>query len=276
MSFADTESSRIKGRPVNLFMIRYGESPNSYYAYTDGSADQTVDGVTYQAQPVMRGAIVVKGSMDKANLEIRMSIDLEVAELFRVYPPASVVSITIYQKHLSDGDGEFFVIWAGRVTSSKRNPPELILTCEPIRTTLKRLGLRRHYQYSCPHVLYGDWCRANKAAATTSGTISSISSTRLTMLGGWGAGDTSRYLGGLIEWTNALGDVEVRSIIRVSGNVLTMSGTARDLSPGDVVAVSRGCSRDMAGCNSHNNIQNFGGCPFIPTKNPIGRLNQFY
>lgn len=276
MSFAETESSRIKGRRVNLFMIRYGESPNSYYAYTDGSADVTVDGIAYRARPVTRGAIVVKGNMDKAALEVRMSIDLEVAELFRIYPPSSVVSLTIYQGHLSDGDGEFLVAWAGRITSAKRSHPELVLTCEPIRTSLKRLGLRRHYQYSCSHVLYGEWCRANKAAATSSGTIASISGLRVTMNPGWAVGDPERYLGGMVEWVNSVGDTEVRSIIRIAGDILSLSGALRDLSVGDTLTVVRGCSRDMPGCNSHNNIQNFGGCPFIPTKNPVGRLNHFY
>ena len=276
MTFGSIESSRTKGRPVNLFSIRYGEGPNSYFAYTDAVNNVTHDGIVYQSVAVQRGAIVVKGNMDKAALEVRMDMSLPVAELFRVYPPANVVNLTILQGHLSDTSAEFLVIWSGRVTSSKREAPEVILTCEPIRTSMKRIGLRRNYQYSCPHVLYGPWCRANKAAATRIGTVATIIGNRVTMQPGWADGASDRYLGGMVEWQNAMGDTEVRSIIRVIGDVLTLSGVPRDMLVGGTVDVVRGCSRGMAGCNSHNNIQNFGGCPFIPTKNPVGTTNQFY
>lgn len=276
MSFSDIEESRFKGRPANLFLIRYGQSPNSYYAYTDATKEVVDDGIVYRPISLQRGNIVVKGNMDKAALEVRMSVTLEVAELFRVYPPSQVVTLTIMQGHLNDPDGQFMVIWAGKIISAKRETPELILTCEPVRTSMKRTGLRRNYQFSCPHVLYGEWCRADKSAATTSGIVASMSGTKITMIPGWAARPPEEYLGGTVEWINNAGDREFRTIIRVATNVLTLSGALRDLIVGQTVYTIRGCSRDMAGCNSHANIQNFGGCPFIPMKNPVGRVNQFY
>jgi hypothetical protein len=276
MSFAAKEESRYQGRPCNLFLIRYGEGPNSYYAYTDAAKKLIVDGITYLPVSIQRGNIVVKGSMDKAALEVRMSLSLDVAELFRVYPPAQVVSLTISQGHLSDPDAQFLVIWSGRIIAAKREPPELILTCEPIRTSMKRLGLRRHYQFSCPHVLFGEWCRASKAAATSNAIVSSISGTKLTLVPGWALRPTSEYLGGMVEWENEVGDLEVRTIIRVATNVVTLSGSLRGIAGGTNLRMIRGCSRDILGCESHNNILNFGGCPYIPMKNPVGRANQFY
>lgn len=277
MSFDSIEKSRTKGRPVNLFLLRYGTQPNSYYAYTDATSDIARGGVTYQSVAIVRGAIVVKGNMDKASLEVRMAMSLPAAELFRVYPPANVITLTISQGHLGDPDNEFLVAWAGRVTSAKRETPELVLTCEPHRTSMKRLGLRRHYQYSCAHVLYGPHCRANKAAATTSRSVVAVlSSMRIQLPAGWNTLPVANYVGGMIEWTTPNGEKEVRSIIRISGEVLTLSGMLNGLAAGDTVSVIRGCSRNLEGCGTHNNVLNFGGCPFIPKKNPVGRLNMFY
>lgn len=276
MSLNALENSRKKGQPRNLFLIRYGDSPGSYYAYTDAEHDIFHDSVTYQSIAITRGAIVVKGNMDKTSMEVRMSLDLPVAARFQSYPPSHVVTLTILQGHLNDPDAQFLTIWAGRIINAKREAPELILTCEPIRTSMKRLGLRRHYGYGCSHKLYGPWCNANKTAASVAAVVSSISGYRVTLVGGWTPGDTTDYVGGMLEWNNAAGDREVRTILRVSGNVLTLSGTPKYLDAGSSVTVVRGCSRDEAGCNSHNNIHNYGGCPFIPSKNPISRTNQFY
>lgn len=277
MSLSTFENSRARGRPVNLFLIRYGVEAGSYYAYTDSTEQIVHGGITYVSVAIQRGAIVVKGTMDKADFEVRLDMSLPVAELFRVYPPANVVTLIVKQGHIGDPDNQFLTVWAGRVVSSKREPPEVILNCESVRTMMRRLGLRRHYQYSCAHVLYGPRCRADKAAATSSRTVASVSGNRITLPAGWnGAFGTSQFVGGMIEWVNAAGETEVRSIIRIATNTLTLSGMPVGLAAGDTVSVIRGCARTMAACNLHNNILNFGGCPFIPTENPVRRLNQFY
>lgn len=277
--FADREESRAKGRPITLFLIRYGDSPNSYYAYTDSASDITRAGVTYKSVAIQRGAIVVKGTMDKNMIEVRMALNLEVAELFRIYPPSSVVSLVISQGHVDDT--EFLAIWAGRVSSAKREPPELILSCEPVRSAMRGVGLRTNYQYSCSHVLYGPQCRADKAAATSDCTVVLIDGAKVTLInapffGMFGWGISLGYIGGMVEWENAQGNTESRTILRVNGSILSLSGPMRDVSNGDTVRVVRGCARDMDACRSHNNILNFGGCPYIPKKNPIGYSNNFY
>jgi len=70
---------------------------------------------------------------------------------------------------------------------------------------------------------------------------------------------------------------------------VTLAGITRDLSAGMTVNMVLGCNRSLilaeggigldpdTDCHTiHNNMNNFGGCAFIPNKNPIGRLNQFY
>lgn len=291
MTFASIEQSRQKGRPTNLFHVRYGDAPNSYYGYTDAEQPITNSGITYSPLAVTRGKIVVSGTLDKATMEVRMSLNVPLAEHFRVYPPSQVVNLTILQGHLSDPDLQFLVAWTGRVISAKRTDMELILTCEPISTSLKRVGLRRHYQYSCPHVLYGSECKADKSAATIVTTVDALSNTTVTVPDGWETeARSAKYVGGMVEWINAHGDLETRTILKVVGfRNLVLSGFLRDLDIGASINVILGCNHgfyvltdksidaDKTDCYGlHDNIHNFGGCPFIPTENPVGRLNLYY
>jgi len=282
MTFASYESSRDLGKPVDLYYFRYGSDPAAYYAYTDADFPLTVDHgdgpITYDAVPIKRGEISSTGTLDRTTLEVSTARDAELADLFRVYPPAQVVTLIIRQSHLDDPDEEFPVVWTGRIVASSRKKDSTVsYSCEPVSTSMRRPGLRRHYQYGCPHALYGIQCGANKAAATVTATVDSISGTEVTLDAGWTAIDASKYLGGMIEYENAEGEIEIRSILRVTGDTLTCSGILRDLAPAASISVILGCSRQLGDCaDVHNNIVNYGGQPWIPLKNPIGFYNNYY
>lgn len=276
MAFGFFELSRSKGRKVSLYLFRYGASAGSYYAFTNHTKSISRSGITYNPVPIKRGKIVYKSNLDKTRLDVRTALELPIAELFRIYPPSQVVTLTISELHLPDTDNDVRVVWSGRVTSASREGRELVMGCEPIRTSTRRMGLRRHYQYSCPHVLFSAACGANKAAATTSATVASVSGTSITLIAGWTTQPLTRYVSGTIEWTNAAGDLETRAILSISGDTLQISGLLRDVAPGTSISVIRGCARTMDGCNEHSNILNFGGCPFIPTKSPVNRTSVFY
>lgn len=278
MSFSAYESSRQRGTPATLYFFRWGSATNAYFAYTDAEQIVSHMGIEYRPVPITRGEIVASGTLDKSALELRMPVSLELPEMFLAYPPSRVVTCTIRQGHLNDPDLEFLVVWAGRIVNSKREDNEAILTGEPVSTSMRRTGLRRHYQYSCPHVLYGSHCRANEAAATISAVVATVGPASVTMPSDWATfEDRDNFIGGMVRWLFQ-GNPEIRTILRIDDAKLTLelSGITRGLSPGANVDVIRGCDRQMSGCNMHNNIQNFGGFPWIPKKNPIGTLNQYY
>ena len=52
-------------------------------------------------------------TLDKSTLKVSMDIGTDLAELFRIYPPSSVVTLTIFEGHIDDPDGEFLAVWAG-------------------------------------------------------------------------------------------------------------------------------------------------------------------
>lgn len=276
MSFASKESSRAEGNPITLYYFRYGSAIGSYYAFTDAEQIVTVAGVDYEPVPIQRGNVAASGSLDKANLEVRLARDNPVADLFRVYPPSQVVTLVIKQGHYDDGAGEFLAVWTGRVLGCAWEDSEVILTGEPVSTSLRRAGLRRHYQFSCPHALYGPKCNANQNDVTQDAVVAAIEGVNVTLAGGWnGALAVGKYIGGLFSWTNGDNE-ELRTILRVDGNTLMLSGSLSGLIIAGDCTVAPGCNRQMTDCETlFDNILNFGGQPWIPLKNPIGVASPF-
>lgn len=277
MSFEQLETSRARGTPIELFTFRYGQGVNEFYAFTDHERAVIFDGVTFEPTAISRAAFVSQGNLDRQSLDVRLPHDSRVARLFRAWPPSSVVNLIIRQGHFDDETGDFLVIWSGRVLSASFERFECKLTCEPVQTSMKRAGLRRNYQYGCPHVLYGSECRANAVAATrTPIVISASGSTIVLDPPSWvSGGEQDHFVNGFLRWQSNTG-VEIRTIIAVNGNVLTVAGTSPDLDPGTQIEAVKGCRHTMSDCaDVHDNIHNFGGYPWIPTKSPL-KINPYW
>jgi hypothetical protein len=276
MTFDARERTRTLGQPATLYRFVYGTDPTSFFAYTDARSPIDYGGDTYEPIPIARGPVISSGSLDRSTMEIRLPRDLGVCELFQLYPPSHVVTLIIRQGHLDDPDDQWLVVWSGRVLSSARNDSEVVLSCEPVSTSMRRNGLRRFYGYGCPHVLYGNQCKASKAAATITTAVVSVSGFTITPTGAWQGALANRvFRNGYVEWTKD-GIREVRSIQSVSGGVITVKGTLRTLATSDAIDVVAGCNHKQDDClNVHNNIRNFGGQPWIPFKNPFRNYNSF-
>lgn len=279
MAFSLFEGSRSKGAPIDLYLFRYGPKPSDLYGYTNASRQITFNGTNYLPVPINRTKIVANGTLDQQVTEVLVDHTNKVASLYRTTAPSYPVTLILYQGH--HGDNDFLPLWNGRVLGVTFDGYEATLACEPVSTQRLRPGLRRHYQYGCPHVLYGigaGKCNANKSAATHSATVSSTSGAKLTLPVGWiDPSLVSRFLNGMVEWTNTQGNTETRTILTIDQDrILTLDDFTVDLVTGDTVSVIYGCSHDLAGCAGHQNLMNFGGCSWIPTKNPIGQLNNFY
>lgn len=288
MTYSTYEESREDGGPVQCYLFRYGTEPGEYYAYTTHTQELTIDHggsvgeITYEPVPAQRGNVVSNGTLDKSSLQISLDIGTDLAELFRVYPPSNVVTLTIYEGHLDDGDEEFVAVWAGRVIAAGREGSGLSLSGEPVSTQLRRPGLRRNYQYGCPLVLYGPQCGASKAAATVTSTAASIAGSMVTLAPGWeGAFPPAKFVRGVLEWVGAGGGTERRTIIRISGDTLSLSGIPKDLAASDAVSVILGCNHKAFASQGgdceplHDNINAYGGQPWIPVKNVIN-ANPYY
>lgn len=276
MAAEDFEESRDEGQPVELYYFRFGSDVSAFYAYNDGETEIEHAGVTYEPHPLKRGKVTSQQSLDKSELKVRTTLASPLAELFRIGPPTSVVTVVIRRGHLGDVDNEFLAVFVGKVSQCKREGREAELTCVPASSSIKRSGLRRHYQLTCPHVLYDQddgSCKASMAAGTIEPVVvSAVAYTSVTLPAAWfGSLDHKKFVGGMIVWAGANG-TERRTILRTSsdGLTLTLNAATTGLLPAAEIAVVLGCNHQTSDCEDlHDNILNYGGMPYIPSDNPV-------
>lgn len=267
MTFGTIETSVSDGRPVELVHIAFAQYN---WFYTTAEEQIEYNGNTYTPLPIMRDDIKPTGDTAKAGLNIRVPMGAPVGELFRIQPPSGVVSLTLYGEHY--GDNDFKVLWKGRIINAEWSPPWLSLTTESVISSLQRVGLRRKYSAQCPFALYSGECGVSRETYKEDRTLSVISATSLTLPGTVGK-PNNYFAGGFAQWVhNTRNTIERRAIKSSNGTtgVLVVNSLPLGLSPGQVVSVYPGCDHVLATCDSKfSNSLNFGGTPFIPSKNPF-------
>jgi uncharacterized phage protein (TIGR02218 family) len=262
MTYAAVETSIQSGRPVELYEFIYGATP---YRYTSADGDVVYGGNTYSAVPIARGAVEATNEVARLALEITCTRALPVLDLFAVAPPEEVVLITLRRLH--SGDGEAIILWLGRILNVTLNNAAAEIHCESVYTSLKRVGLRRLYQKSCPHVVYGSGCALARATYKATRTVSTVSGTTITVAS-IGAVD-GYYSGGYLEWTSS-GVAHRRAIHSQTGGSLVIGFPIPGIAASDSVDLYPGCDHTLATCASKfSNSANYGGMPFFPPKNPF-------
>jgi uncharacterized phage protein (TIGR02218 family) len=190
------------------------------------------------------------------------------ADLYRIAPPTMGITLTIRQLHF--GDGEAVVIWTGRILGVSWSGTQASIQCEPVATSLRRVGLRRVFQRQCPHVLYGAACGVSRNTFQVAGEIESATATGMNVAAASLQPD-GYYSGGYIEWDVALGIPERRFILAHDGAALELNGSTYGMAGGQAVRLYPGCDHTMATCNAKfSNALNFGGFAHMPQKNPFG------
>jgi uncharacterized phage protein (TIGR02218 family) len=265
MTYDASEASIEGGEPIELYEFRRGSIVERY---TSADSDVVVEGETYIAATLRRSDIDTSNERARSAVRITTARDFSIAELFRVSPPPSVVAFTLRRVHRSDLT-DVAVIWVGRVLNAEWKGATADLNCEPVTTSMKRMGLRRKYQRQCPLVLYAQGegqCNVNRDAHKTSTTVTGVSGLVLSV-----AALTSKpWAGGFVEWEAPDGSIEYRFIESFTGLDLKLSQAFQGIAASDPVTVSPGCNHTQAVCiATYANGDNYGGFPFTPVKNPF-------
>jgi hypothetical protein len=234
--------SRFRGRPITLYRFSHG---SNVYTYTDADFPVTrMNGVTletYAPLAIDRTTATNNGTLDRSTLEVSFPRTCPVAELFRIYPPSGKIGLTIYEREAEDPDNETRTLWHGRVLGCEWSGSEAKVGAEPISTALGRIGLRRNYQYMCPHLLYGPRCKATKVV--TPAAVQAVVGRQVTL--DLPPADGAHYAGGMIQWGE-----ESRTILSVSGAVLSLAGLPFGLQAGVSVGLVKGCAHTLSDCRT--------------------------
>lgn len=262
MTYDSREASVQDGAPVELY--EFARNAKVWY-YTSAEQNITVESNEYISVPIARTAVETNTEQARNALKLTTPRNFEIADMFRISPPTDIISLTLRRFH-RDEDDDIVVSWIGRLLNVSFEGARAILNCEPISSSLKRQGLRRLYQKQCPHPLYGQGCFVDETAHDITTTITNISGKTVTVA----ALLAKPYAGGYIEHADADGNFERRFIRSFSGLALTLSQPLSTAAVTESVTVYPGCDHTMATCNTvYNNLPNYGGMPYIPTKNPF-------
>lgn len=277
MSYLSRDTSRQSGAPVVLFLFTQGLLE---WRYTSAAQPIEALGYTWEPVSVAMGGVTQSNDMTKDTLSVKLPRDDSLATSFLGYVPDQTTSVTIYRGHLDDP--EFLVYWKGRVASYKVTGDNVSLECEPIFTSLRRPGLRARYQKSCRFALYGRGCRLNSEGWATPGRCTGINGAVVTvpeaasLPAGWLIGGMLRSPDGILRYiVNHVGDQvtlmrPVKSLVEAFAN----SGYGYNYGSyygGVEVKLYPGCDRSRTTCEGKfNNLDNYGGFPWIPTTNPFG------
>lgn len=266
MTYDAIERSDEGRRPIELYVFR--RSFDSY-RFTSASDDVVVDGATYLSRAISRGDIEASNELARSDLKITAPRDFEVADLFRISPPGAAVTVAVQQYH--EGDGELITVWLGRVLDVSwvgGNAAEL--SCEPIFTDLRRVGLRRFYQRPCPHVLYGTACKVNRESYRVDGPLDSINGLDISVATA-ALRPIGFFSGGFVRYVTAQGHNEQRFIANHDEELLTLTSPPFGAIIGATMRLYPGCDHTAATCvGKFSNVLNYGGMPYFTKKNPFG------
>lgn len=264
MTYESREESLQNGEPIELYQFTYGENA---YRFTSATTEKLMSGHTWLAEPLKRDSIDFSAEKGRNNLKIETTRQFAIADLYRIMPPSDVILLTVYRFHY--GDSEAVVIWSGRLLNVEFAGSRATLVCQPITTSLKRTGLRRLYQRQCPHVLYGDSCRADKNSFSLTTNLSAVNGTTLNSAA-FGLYPDNYFAGGYIDF-DYNGVIERRFITEHTSTQIIINIPLLGLIVGSSIIAYAGCNHTMAACkDKFNNLNNYGGMPYIPQKNPFG------
>lgn len=271
MTYNSFETSPESGTPIEVYEITAGATS---FFYTSAEDDQLVGAQVYTAvEGLRRGANTEGPEKREAEFTIRLPTVNPLAQLFVGVLPGFRVQLQVRRFHRDDlPTPEVVQTFDGFVETSKFEEQGKV-TVLVARTALAAPGHtipRRTYQSSCNHVLYDPLtCKVDDtdpafraSALSVASQVGSVLTVSAGLLGTYADGFMN---GGFVE---VIGASDFRLILSHAGNVLDLH-TPFTTAPTSI-NVFAGCSHAISICGSKfDNVINFGGFAFVPTKNPF-------
>lgn len=262
MSYTTYENSLDTGTPIELY--EFTQSTKSW-RYCSSSEDIVYLSNTFTPSSITRDAVKQTTDTFKDSMTLKFPRSNEFASQYLTYAPDSVTTVTIYRGHYGDPDGQFIVYWKGRITGAKTAGQMIEIQCESVFTSVRRMGLGARFEYGCRHALYMTGCNVNKELFKVTGNIVSIADELNITVAEASLQSDGYYNAGMISFP----DGSTRFITNHTGSSLTLSRPYSGLLGGMQVSIYPGCDHLKETClNKFNNLDNFGGFPWIPSKNP--------
>lgn len=267
MAFSTYEYSIEDGEPIELFRFVFNETE---YFFTNGLEPYTdLLGNVWEPAPIKRGKLEDTNNEKAGKVKLEFpSTDSFVTKVQS--EDSSSITVDVFKVHLNDLDKEQVLIWSGKVVDKRRSNYKYYIFAEPYINFLNRSGMRGHYQRICRYTLYKEGCYADPNINREQFQVLGQSGNILTLSG---SPSTNIFQGGFVRILNTK---QSRMILTYTGDALTLASGFTDISENDTVELFAGCNHSFTDCrDKFNNVENFGGFPWIPLKNPMGGTSIF-
>jgi len=249
--------------PVELFTFTRG---NGVFRYTTTEQDYVYENQVYRSLALKRGAIEQSENTFKDGVSLTFPLSDTFARSFITTDQEQTTVLTIRRGHIQDPDQQFIVYWKGRVAGATANDNTIAVTCESIFTNVKQLGSRNTYSYACRHALYQDKCAVDREQYRADVNIITVLSDSIIAVDNINQFGAGYFNGGIARFSNG----HMRMITDRTGAQITLNRPIQGLAVGQQVALYPGCDHAITTCSDKfDNLDNFGGFPQIPTRNPF-------
>jgi uncharacterized phage protein (TIGR02218 family) len=171
-----------------------------------------------------------------------------------------------------DEDGTIFLRLDGDIVSAELGQQEIHLRLVSSLARALRKPIGRIVSRTCQHKLFDAGCRLDRSSFTRAATIIDISGYEMTvnvaLVPDWAVG------GELIHVASTERSLVVgqRLDVASSGTVLTLQARSYNAGKDHPVEVTAGCDHQIQTCaQKFDNVMNYGGFPYLPSKNPFRR-----
>ena len=259
MTFESHEISMETGGRIELYALAVG---NSIYRMHDGSAAYlSYAGDDYFKINVSRGRIAT----GQEHLTVELPGDHEFSRQFTTIAPGQLGTLTIWSFHRAN-TADVRVVYKGVVRSVAftQDMSQSLLSVVPVSEAFDKEIPQETFQAPCNHVLFDANCQVSAGSYKHTGLITAVTGNVITVQGllsakgdGWSTSGFASY-----------GVLDYRLILAQSGDTCTLALPFYANVLGLTLDVFAGCDHSISICNSKfSNRINFGGCPYVPTKN---------
>ncbi len=284
MTYTAQDESLESGQPIELFRFMNVEEQ---FNFTSGQEPVIFNGRTYTPEAIERTQPSVASLEVQRNIAVKMPITNAFARRYIATVPASPDTVTIYRFHTTDTPTpEVIVLFTGAVASVQFEGDQATATVQGRSAVLGRTIPRQSSRANCNHILYDVRCAVNDSLFKIGGLVTAISADGFLVQLSTGSNtvpNTGFQLSAQLSADSAFfnagfirrGGIEhrmVQSITDLGGNVASIAVILpfQTISVGNNLDLFAGCDHQLSTCiDKFDNVDRYGGFPFIPEKNPF-------
>jgi uncharacterized phage protein (TIGR02218 family) len=244
------------------------------YTWTNVNKKISYNSETYYPETITRGNIAQSREQARSSLSITVPRTNPLGKFFISQAQEWPVSIIVYEIKGS----QTTTVFTGSVQTFGAAINEVTFECETIKASQRIAGLRGRYQKTCRHALYERGCNLNAndfATAMVCTSILSKDKIRVPLAANLTNGDLT---GGMVRYKGVRKYVRHHNgeVLTLMNSFISLNNEVYDSGSADIT-VYAGCAHNFTVClNKFDNLDNFGGFPWLPIDNPFTRTSIAY